>query len=119
MRPPAADDERGHEKIEQLAEPLHEGRNDERTERCRSSTRGLAALFAREAEAEVKAQGDGSEQDARIGVGHAVTMAAATVVTTMTKQATPRPASHDWQRRVTLLRKENQAYLRFSAVPSF
>ena len=67
----------------------------------------------------MKAQGDGSEQDARIGVGHAVTMAAATVVTTMTKQATPRPASHDWQRRVALLRKEKQAYLRFSAVPSF
>ena len=56
MRPPAADDVRGHEKIEQLAEPLHEGRNDERTERCRRSTRGLAAVFATEAEPAVNAK---------------------------------------------------------------
>ena len=46
-----------NEEIEQLAdEPLHEGRNDERTERCRSSTWGLAVLFAREAEPEVNAK---------------------------------------------------------------
>jgi len=62
VRPPAADDVRGHEEIEQLAEPLHEGRNDERTERCRRSTWGLALLFATQAEPEVNFQGEGSEQ---------------------------------------------------------
>ena len=135
MRPPAADDERGHEKIEQLAEPLHEGRNDERTERCRRSTRGVAhgvaVLFAREAEPEVNAKVKAASRrrshwcrprrgnGRRNGRYHE------------TKQATPCPASHEWQRQVSLPRKEKtstfvflpylrfkEAYLRFYMYPS-
>ena len=47
------------------------------------------------AEAKVKAQGEGSEQDARVGVGHAVAMAGATPVTPkMTKARNAKPTIH-------------------------